>query len=511
MNLFKKEPDLPLALAQQEKKSRKKLNELLFPPHKISPIGINMADTILILILLFIGTFTRIFRIQFPKEIVNNEDTIGQQINYYQSNQYFDNYQFPPVTSLFYYYISTLIHYDGQFNYTTGAKFCTRKKNNYINCVHIQFRTVSAVLTGFCPILIYLTVRIMFYLSSSSSTLFTIQLSSFVAAVLFSFETSLISQERYMFIDGFLHHCICASLFFTYFDNFYLMWHTFLFKCFYLSLSFSISPIHSFGLIFSSLIREFLVFKPKFIFKMNYALARSLSIVTFVVVFQFFFYMIHAKILPFKKLDFENEKVPAFIEKVLIDRENPDWKSRNQNQTILNMIVHSIYLMFHRSEIERKVKFESNAWNWPFGNFLKGIILYHHDNCSSYSHHYYACIPNIFVYLLVIVFVVVGIFLTIRNVKYPKKRKFSVDFLFLLIAYVTSIMPFFFVKHTFIYNYSVSLIFGILIISNVTEKLINPKYRVFIYSAAILMALIGYFLFAPYVYGLSRPKSSYFN
>ena len=66
MNLFKKEPDLPLALAQQEKKSRKKLNELLFPPHKISPIGINMADTILILILLFIGTFTRIFRIQFP-------------------------------------------------------------------------------------------------------------------------------------------------------------------------------------------------------------------------------------------------------------------------------------------------------------------------------------------------------------------------------------------------------------------------------------------------------------
>ena len=73
-----------------------------------------------------------------------------------------------------------------------------------------------------------------------------------------------------------------------------------------------------------------------------------------------------------------------------------------------------------------------------------------------------------------------------------KKPKFFLDFTFLFIGYVASILPFFFIQKTFLYNYSVTLIFGILLFSNVVEKLIHPKIRVYIYIVAIILSLFGF-------------------
>ena len=508
--MYKKEHELPLALAQQERNTRKKLSEYLFPSRKVSPIGINMTDTIIILFLLFIGIFTRIFRIQFPKQIVCNEDHIGQQINYYKKGEYFQNYQNSPITSLFYYFISTIMNYDGSFDYKENNKFCTTQNHSTMNCIHIQFRTISAILSGFCPLLLYLTLRILFYLSSSTSTLLTIRLSSLTASLFYTFETSFIAQERYMFIDGFLHHCICCTLFFVYFDHFYMFWHTFILKNLYLSLSFTISPSHSTGILISIIIREFLVFKPNYIFKMNYALARSLFMIIFVIFFQYFIFFIHLKILPYASSE-KNDDIPSFINESLLDIMKPDWKMRYENQSIFKLLIQTTFLVFHRSsEITMDKKFESGPWKWPFGNFLKSI-LYTHDFDSS-SYHYYACIPNIFVYFIVIGFIFLGLFLIIKYKKQNliKKPKFFLDFTFLFIGYVASILPFFFIQKTFLYNYSVTLIFGILLFSNVVEKLIHPKIRVYIYIVAIILSLFGFFHFSPYVYGLSRSHCTYY-
>lgn len=509
--MFTKEPDLPFAFSQQEMKKRKKFTEYLFPSHKITPIGITMEDTIIMLFLLFIGIFTRIFRIQFPKEIVSNEDRIGQQINFYSTGQYFQNFENPPFTSLFYYFISTRMNYDGSFDYNFKSKFCPTRNHSMMNCIHIQFRTISAILSGFCPLFIYLTARIMLFLSSSSSTMFTIRLSSLTASLFYAFETSLISQERFMFIDGILHHFICCSLLFVYLDNFYMFWHTFILKSLYISLSFAVSPIHTIGILIATIIREFLIFKPKLIFKMNYALARSLSIIIFIIAFQYLIYYIHVKILPYNNIEIqknENYEIPQFINESLIDRMSPNWTLRNKNQSIFKLFIQTTFLIFHRSEIKSNEKFESSIWKWPFGNFLKSI-LYSHDNNYS-SNHYYACIPNIFVYLMVVSIICISCFLIYNKKNVTKKMKFYIDFTFLIIGYVTSILPFMFIQHTFLYNYSIALIFGILFFANAIEKLINPKISVYIYLTAIILTLFGFFYFSPYVYGLSQPSCSYF-
>ncbi|KAK8878517.1 hypothetical protein M9Y10_005297 [Tritrichomonas musculus] len=510
--MFKKEPELPLAFTKHEKKPRKKLSQYLFPPHKIYPIGINLTDTIIILFLLFIGILTRIYRIQFPMEIIFNEDRIGQEINYYQSGLFFSDYQNSPFTSIFYYFISTLMNYEGNVNYTISTKFCNDPQNQD-DCIHIQFRTISAIFSGFCPLLIYLTVRIMFFLSSSSSsTLFTMRLSAFTASILVAFETSLICQGRFMFIDGLLHHCVCCSLFFIYLDSFYLMWHTFLGKCLYLSLSFAISPGQSFGLLFATIIREFLVFNPPIIFRMNHALVRSLFVLVFVLVFQYVVFLIHLKILPFEN---ENSKIQNFLNVTLTDKNQPNWNLKYEKSTFLRLFIQSSYLLFHRNEIDINLKYESRPIKWPFGNFLKGILYVDNYNrklnYKAALHHYYACIPNIFIYLIVFIFILFGILLIFKfRMKCQKNFKIIIDFLFLFIGYLASFAPFLFVKHTFLYNYLVSLIFGILLVSNVIEKLINPKFRAFIYFSIIFSIMVGYFMFAPYVYGLGKPYCNYF-
>ncbi len=180
----------------------------------------------------------------------------------------------------------------------------------------------------------------------------------------------------------------------------------------------------------------------------------------------------------------------------------------NKNQSIFKLFIQTTFLIFHRSEIKSNEKFESSIWKWPFGNFLKSI-LYSHDNNYS-SNHYYACIPNIFVYLMVVSIICISCFLIYNKKNVTKKMKFYIDFTFLIIGYVTSILPFMFIQHTFLYNYSIALIFGILFFANAIEKLINPKISVYIYLTAIILTLFGFFYFSPYVYGLSQPSCSYF-
>jgi dolichyl-phosphate-mannose-protein mannosyltransferase len=87
------------------------------------------------------------------------------------------------------------------------------------------------------------------------------------------------------------------------------------------------------------------------------------------------------------------------------------------------------------------------------------------------------------------------------------KREFQSEVSIMLYGYLLSYLPFALIKRDmFIYHYAIPLIFGCCNMAILIERCLGPKLRGFCYCLVATSALIGFFLWCPWAYGLTTPE-----
>ena len=159
------------------------------------PFKFNGFDCFAIMLLMFIGTFCRFWRIHQPRGYLYSEiDTLSAIHNYSSGNFFYECK--PPLGRIFLYQLSKKISYDYSYNLSTKNGY------TYPSVFYISLRTVSTMLSVLVTPLSYLILRLF-------------NCNKFVSGVcgLFCFmEPSLISTGRMISDDGFVQFFGCLSM-----------------------------------------------------------------------------------------------------------------------------------------------------------------------------------------------------------------------------------------------------------------------------------------------------------
>lgn len=145
----------------------------------------SLSDMLLLLLFLFIGLFSRSFRIQFPPNRVFDEAHFGRFTNEYIRRTYFHDIH-PPLGKLLLALMGYLTNYDGNIDFNGDA---------YRDLHYFSLRSVPSTFSALIPPASFLAMR-MFGYSTIASILVAIYLTA---------ESMLIVESHLILIDGFLH------------------------------------------------------------------------------------------------------------------------------------------------------------------------------------------------------------------------------------------------------------------------------------------------------------------
>ena len=436
-------------------------------------------DSFIIVLIFFISFIIRIWNIAIPDYVVFDEFHFGQFTNDYINHNFFFDIH-PPLGKLLYYLFAKLIHYKGNLSFTNDDIA-------YTDEIFVFFRIIPAILTSFVSCFIYIILRNSFIFSFSS----------FFTSSLLIFELSMISQSRFILIEGIQHFFICFHLLILSFSkNAILIGISLGLSISVKMTSFSLLPFTLIYVIivsiqnheYSNKSRIFLVFLQIFL--------KIFSI--FLIVFFVFISitMIHLSLLT----NITNDA----IEFLPSDLFNDIFKNK-ENQSNIKIFFHhiknSIKLNFLMNEINQKNKqihpYSSLPIQWPL---LTGIWVGMWSD--EFNDHQINCMGNCFVFYFVFFGLIKRIFQIIKSLIQVKKNKID-RFLnvfvnlrinvasFAFFGWIFSYFPFFFVKRTlFLYHYQVSLLFGVLNFGFVQSK----NSFLFVLMSAIL-ACFGFFYY----------------
>jgi dolichyl-phosphate-mannose-protein mannosyltransferase len=79
-----------------------------------------------------------------------------------------------------------------------------------------------------------------------------------------------------------------------------------------------------------------------------------------------------------------------------------------------------------------------------------------------------------------------------------------------LYGYLLSYLPFRFIpRDVFLYHYAIPLIFAVFNLCTLIERALPPETRAFLLCLCTAMAVFGFLLWCPWVYGLSTPEFNF--
>ncbi|OHT02796.1 Dolichyl-phosphate-mannose-protein mannosyltransferase [Tritrichomonas foetus] len=518
--------------------SFKRLYFSIFPPQKTRRLELDAKDAVAILFFTALGVITRIFRIQYPKNVVFDELYFGNFTNYYLRGQYFHDIH-PPLAKLIMVGMAHMAGYKGEYSFT-GPE--------YKSMAYVALRMTPAFFGALCVPLSYLIMRAM--LCS--------HFASFTAAILVMSDLVLIVEARHILSDGILHFFTCLSIFsiFLYERNFNIFFFIFEGICLGCVAS---CKYTSGGIVLLALIRQYClnnnydfkddsredlendsennifkdVYKGNFNYdfddekKLNkdvknmnedeknyqenrtdnfserslrlsrnsfqYSTIRAFFLCVIVGIIHLICFTVHLTILPYLP---ENESdlivIPDCVKRGLVDRMNPNWDARSRAPSMIRRVITLIiYMHASNMQIGNSHPYASKCWTWPL--FLSRWVLF----WTNEGKHI-ICVGNVLLWYPVFFGIVVNLILTLMRKDFRKLRAT------VLIGYLLSYLPFFLIpREMFLYHYAIPLIFGIYNLSILIERELKPVYRGFIYSLVIVMALIGYILWNPWAYGLT--------
>ena len=451
---------------------------ILFPKsEKRQSLDFNTKDVVAVIFFTFLGVFTRLFRIYYPKKIVFDESCFGHFINKYMHGEYFDDIH-PPLAKLIMAAAAAVAGYKSkELNFRT--LYATQEE--YPEMIYVSLRVTPAIFAGLVVPLIYITARIL------NLSFF----SSFATGIFLSFELLFIVEGKYILTDGILHFFSMAAILSIFLFDRIPNIYTLIFEG--ICLGACISCKYTAGGIL--LLAIFMQFKGRIIIKKplripKEAFYRSLFLVFIATFVLYVVFYIHISILPY-----QNElsvHAPKAIKAALVDRVNPNWGLRYK-QSMFKRIV-SLFFSMLQSNMNKKPK-HSNAtrwYHWPFQTSY--LLLFYTDQ----NKHYIYAMGNVLIWTPLF-FVILFSFIH-SLIEY----NFSTKSFALVFGYFVSYLPFILMKRdTFIYHYCIPLLFGYLNLSMFIENHFAPKKRGFLLCLMMFLTILGFYIWSPWVYGLT--------
>lgn len=456
-------------------KSAKNLIHYLFPKRVTTNLKLDAYDAVAIVLFTLIGMITRVFRIQYPIVPVYEEERFGRITNCYLRGIYFNDAH-PPLAKMIMTVISYYAGYRGEYNYDK-----IKTAIHYPSMIYVALRLTPAFFGALCVPFSYLILR----------TLESSHIAATIAALMVASDVVLIVESRHIFADGILFFFVMLSIFsiFLYerIDSLFI----FIFEGICLGCIVSCKYTAG-GIVVLALIRQIQLQQNK-----NYSgIFRCLIMLVIVSLVHFIFFSIHLTLLPYYPED--PIPVPYAVNISLVDRLEPDWISRSKAPSMLRRVISLEIFMLHNHMKQTNYReYASSWWSWPLA-LGKWVMIW--ENKDSHV----IAMPNVLLWYPVFIGILI---IATRLVLF---RSYTNEISSMFYGYIFSFLPFVFVSNnTYIYHYAIPLIFGIFGLVLFIDRELNPFYKGFCLCLVGFMAVLGYFMWAPFAYGLTTPDFSF--
>lgn len=415
----------------------------------------------------------------YPESYVFEESQVSLMIRYYHTGEYFYDVQ-PPLVKL----LITLI---SEFSGCQDFEFENYGRNGINDTISEGFiflRVIPCIISAFCPVLLYCSLRV-------CSVSFV---SSLTASIMLIFDTSSVVQGRFLIVDGIFHFFTCLHIFF--FLLLHIKGSTFFALLTGISLgAATASKMNAYGLVFLVIISEIIWImnrKPA----IKRAIVSTLSILLPTFIIWFLSWVLHFSILRFKNHNLLYSNIESGY--ILTSRDTPEseyYGKRLIESHLIPFVIRSIYQsyrLFLRNSFPDI--WESNPLYWPIV-FDKFVLFYYQSESRQII-----CVGNLVTNWVVLFGILVTIFFLItRNID-----KYNMIF---LTGWLISYIPLLLLgRRMMSYNYTVPLIFAILNFSVLIDRMNIPILFEFLLSIIIIMY---FFYYAPWIYGFSNDSTCY--
>ena len=451
----------PLSFASLMKRARG-----MFPAHRQKPLALDATDSVAILFFTAIGMIIRIFRIQFPRYFVFNEGIFVTQINHYLRGIYFDA-QGPPLAAMIMASIAYYAGYKGDYDFVILGH-----EKPYPTLTYVPLRITSAFFGALCVPISYLIMRLLMCSHFASG----------VAGILVACDLMLIGEARHIMGDGIFHFFSSLAIFSVFLyervNNVYL----FVFEGVCLGLAISCKYTAG-GIILLAIIRQLQLSK-----RHRSDFLRVVLLCLIILFVHFICFSIHLTVLPF--IPDDNVDMPECVQLGLISRFNPDWDARSEAPSIVKRVI-SLFLYTHRSNTTSTNAISSPWYSWAVC-MGKWIPFWSRDGKQI------LCMSNPLTWFPVLF----GILINTCRIFVTGDMKSEVTAT--LFGYLLSYLPLALVRWNLpFYHYAIPLFFGCYSLTIITEREFPAKTRGFLYCLLISLAILGYFIWAPWAYGLT--------
>lgn len=442
----------------------------LFPESRTRIPSLDFFDCVLVIVFLFVGTLSRVIRIQYPKNVVFEENVCGFATNHYLRGVYFED-RHPPLPHLILSGIAKFAGYDASYTFSEGEA--------YRNMFYVMLRLIPAFFGSVCVPLSYLLMRLCHVSALGSAT----------AALIIAIEPMLIIESRHYKSEAILHFftiiALCSIALFKTYKTFSM----FVLECVCLGLALACKSTAG-GLVILVILEQFPLhlFRTKVFWRQSgTAITKSCILISIIVIIHLMIYSIHLTILPFKG---QNVQGPSVITDYLVDVSKPNWVERSRAPSV---VIRAMALFWHNHKLSMNVRgsspYTSKWWTWAFaiGKWI---------NVWDEGQRHLVCFGNPLIWIPVVFGVISNVLRALIE------NDWKSDLSSMLIGYCFSYFPFMFVdRDLFVYHYTIPLLLGIFQLVMIIDRIHSSVVRGFLFFWLMNMAIFGFMIWNPLVYG----------
>lgn len=439
------------------------------------------------LVILLISTFLHFWKFGSPTAIVFDEVHIGKFVTGYLQGSYFFDVH-PPFARLVVTFFGYLVD--------VGNMHITWAFIGDILPDPVILMRLGPVLAGiFLPLVIYYICRNLQFSKTAS----------FLAGLLVCFENSLLIESRFMLHSSILilFGFLGILLYLIYIKDRKRYGAGLVFSALAISCAIATKWI---GLSFMAVIGVFEIIRllQSEGFKNYLRILKKLCIFSgiytaTIVILYIFFFVIHFTLLP--KTGIGDAYMSRAFQKTLINNKYVP-SSGIENMSMLDKIIEVNVRMFSsQKNLSAKHSYGSPWYTWPI---MKRPIFYWQNKDPQTPKAYLYFIGNPFIYwagsLSMVILLGYGLYLIVRKKVFYRNTHFS-PYVFILFGYFINLLPFMLVTRImFIYHYQISLIFSIVAIAYIVDRIETAKKQA---ALLVILCIAGslFVYFSPLTYG----------
>jgi dolichyl-phosphate-mannose--protein O-mannosyl transferase len=438
-------------------------------------LTLTSTDSIAILVLTALGVLTRVFRIQYPPYVVFDEVYFGNFTNWYLTGTYFTDVH-PPLAKLIMAGVARCAGYKASINFEVLGESRT-----YPDMSYVLLRLTPAFFGALCVPLIYFAMRAM--LCSPFA--------SFTAAVLVCSDIMLIVEARHILSDGILHFFACLAIFSIFLAE--RATHPVFFVFEGLCLGFVAACKYTAGgVVLLALIRQLPFANLRDLKAWVIAATRCSILCAIIVLVHYACFAVHLHVLPY--MPAEGANGPPSVLRGLVSRKAPDWEARINAPSMMRRVI-ELALDMHKGNMQVGTghPYASSWYQWPLATG-KWVLYWTRDG------KHILCMANVLLWWPVFGLIV------LNAVRAVLLLDLGSETTAMLLGYLLSYLPFALIpREMFLYHYAIPLIFGCCNVAVLINRYMPPRERVFFCLLFGTMAVVGFFIWCPWAYGLTTP------